>query len=169
MESFLVRLNGKRVCGDVENMVFWNKTKSGKFLVKSLYYALKPGSSSSFPSSCIWNVWVQLKISFFAWEATWGKGLTLDLIQKRGWALVNRCFLCHERETIDHLLLHCTRARVLRELFFSLVGVSWVLPSSVRETLLSWHGSFVGKKCIKVWRATPLHIFFRWFGRQEID
>ena len=70
MESFLVRLNGKRVCGDVENMVFWNKTKSGKFLVKSLYYALEPGSSSSFPSSCIWNMWVQLKISFFAWEAT---------------------------------------------------------------------------------------------------
>ncbi|RVW44992.1 Protein NCA1 [Vitis vinifera] len=77
-----------RVCGDVENMVFWNKTKSGKFLVKSLYYALELGSSSSFPSSCIWNVWVQLKISFFAWEATWGKSLTLDLIQKRGWALI---------------------------------------------------------------------------------
>ena len=73
MESFLVRLNGKRVCGDVENMVFWNKTKSGKFLVKSLYYALELGSSSSFPSSCIWNVWVQLKISFFAWEATWAR------------------------------------------------------------------------------------------------
>ncbi|RVX05286.1 hypothetical protein CK203_020231 [Vitis vinifera] len=65
-ESFLERLYGKRVQGDVEDMVFWTKTKSGKFSIKSLYYALKPGSPSLFPSSCIWNVWVQPKISFFS-------------------------------------------------------------------------------------------------------
>ena len=35
-----------------------------------------------------------------------------------------------------------------------------MLPSSVRETLLNWHGSFVGKKGKKVWRAAPLHIFW---------
>ena len=34
-----------------------------------------------------------------------------------------------------------------------------MFPSSVRETLLSWDGSFVGKKCKKVWRAGPLCIF----------
>ena len=84
----------------------------------------------------------------------------MDLIQKGGRALANRCFLCHEREeTIDHLLFHCTKARVLWELFFSLVGVSWVLPSSIKETLLSWHGLVVGKKHMKVSSATPLHIF----------
>ena len=33
---FLGRLHGKKVCGDVEDMVFWTETKSGKFLVKSL-------------------------------------------------------------------------------------------------------------------------------------
>ena len=69
-----------RECGNVDDMVFWTKTKSGKFLVKSLYLALEAGCPSLFPSSCIWNVWVQPKISFFAWEATWGKALTLDLI-----------------------------------------------------------------------------------------
>ena len=36
VESFLGRLHGKKVCGDVEDMVFWTETKSGKFLVKSL-------------------------------------------------------------------------------------------------------------------------------------
>ena len=93
---------------------------------------------SLFPSSCIWSVWVQPKISFFAWEATWGKTLTLDLIQKRGGVLTNRCFLCHEKEkTIDYLLLHCTKTRVLWTLLFTLFEMSWVLPSSVRETLLS--------------------------------
>ena len=63
-------------------------------------------------------------------------------------------------ETIDHLLLHCSRTKVLWDLLFTVFGVSWVLPYSVKETLLSWHGSFVGKKRNKVWRAAPLHIFW---------
>ena len=94
----------------------------------------------------------------------------MDLIQKRGWALANRCFLCHKKEeTIDHLLLRCSKTRVLWDLFFTLIGVSWVLPSSVRETLLSWHGSFVGKERKKVWRAAPLYIFWTiWKARNRL-
>ena len=67
-----------------------------------------------------------------------GQALTLDIVQKRGWALANRCFMClQNEETIDHLLFHCSKTRVLWELLFTLFGVSWVLPSLVRETLLS--------------------------------
>ena len=80
---------------------------------------LEAGCLSLFPSSCIWNVNVQPKISFFVWEATWGKTLTLDMVQKRGRALANRCFMCLEKEeTIDHLLLHCSKTRVLWDLLF---------------------------------------------------
>ena len=123
---------------DVDDMVVWTKTKSDNFSAKSLYLALEADCPYLFPSSCIWDVWVQPKISFFAWEATWGKTLTLDLVQKRGWALANRCFMClQNEETIDHMLFHCSKTMVLWELLFTLFGVSWVLPSSVRETLLS--------------------------------
>ena len=31
VKIFLVRLHGKRVCGDVEDTVLWTETKSGKF------------------------------------------------------------------------------------------------------------------------------------------
>ena len=34
--------------GDVEDMVFWTETKSGKFSVKSLYLALEAGCPSLF-------------------------------------------------------------------------------------------------------------------------
>ncbi|KAJ9675675.1 hypothetical protein PVL29_024544 [Vitis rotundifolia] len=169
-EIFLERLHGRKVFEDVEDMVVWNESKSGKFSAKSLYCALEVDCPVLFPSSCIWNGWVQPKISFFAWEAAWGKALTLDLVQKRGWSLANRYFMCLENEeTIDHLLLHCSKTRTLWELFFTLVGVSWVMPSSVRETLLSWHGSFVGKKRRKVWKAAPLRIFWTvWKARNKL-
>ena len=44
-----------------------------------------------------------------------------------------------------------------------------MLPSSIRETLQSWYGSFVGKKRKKVWRAAPLHIFWTvWKARNRL-
>ena len=52
-ERFLERLQGKRVIEDVEDMVSWTETKSGKFSVKSLYVALDAGGSSLFTSSYI--------------------------------------------------------------------------------------------------------------------
>ena len=109
------------------------------------------------------------KVGFIAWEASWGRILTLDQIKKRGRALSNRCFLCEEEETVEHLLLHCAKAKVLWNLFLVIVGVQWVFPLLVRGTLLSWHGSFVGKKRLKAWMATPLYLFWSiWHERNKI-
>ena len=95
----------------------------------------------------------------------WGKVLTLDQFQRRGWS--NWCFLClgHE-ESIDNLLLHYETIRVLWELIFVLFGVSWVLSLSVKDILLGWHGSFEGKKRKKVGKEV-LCACFGQFGRQR--
>lgn len=64
---------------------------------------------------------------------------------------MNRCFLCElEEESIDHILLHYNKARFLWRLLFSLFDVAWVIPSSVKETVLSWYKSFVGGKRMKM-------------------
>ena len=90
-----------------------------------------------------------------------GKVLTLDQVKKRDWALANRCYFCQaEEESIDHLFIHCEKTRALREMLFTLFRVSWVFPSSVRETLLGWNGFFVGKRRKIVWRVSPLCIFW---------
>ena len=41
-----------------------------------------------------------------------------------------------------------------------LFGVMWVLPLSARDTLLGWHGSFVGKKRRKAWMVALLCLFW---------
>ncbi|KAL6329339.1 hypothetical protein AAG906_017644 [Vitis piasezkii] len=77
-------LEGKMVSVDEEDRVRWVELNDGVFPVKSLYRALQPVSSAFFPSKIIWMSCAQPIISFFAWEASWGRVLTLDRLQKRG-------------------------------------------------------------------------------------
>ena len=54
--------------------------------------------------------------------------------------------------------------------------MAWILSCTVKETLLGWHGAFVGKACKKAWQMTPLCIFWSiWkernllaFGNEEL-
>ena len=140
------------------------------FSVKSLYSVLEPRIAVPFPWNIIWSPCVPTKVGFFALEASWGKVLTLDQLKRRGWAIANGCFLCcAEEESINHIIIHYSKARVLWELVFVLFGVTWVLPYSARDTLLGWHGSFVGKKHRKAWRATPLCLCWSvWKERNRI-
>ena len=92
----------------------WKSGNKGVFSVKGLYSVLENGCTTLFPLKIVWNPWIPSKVSFFTWEVCWGKSLTLDQLQKRGWTLANRCALCKaELETIDNILLHCDKARLL--------------------------------------------------------
>ena len=80
--------------------------------------------------------------------------LTLYHLKKRGRVLANRSFLCEEEEgLIEHLLVHCSKARVMWDLLLAIVGVTWVFPKLVREILLSWCEAFVRKRRNKAWMA----------------
>ncbi|RVW58324.1 Regulator of telomere elongation helicase 1 [Vitis vinifera] len=147
VERLLSTLQGKRLIAGVEDRVVWKVSKNEIFSVKSLYNSLDHSYAGPFPWNIIWSPCVPTKVGFFAWEASWGKVLTQDQLKRRGWNLANRCFLCcAEEETINHILVHCSKARVLWDLLFSLFGVNWVLPLVVRDTLLGWFASFVDKK-----------------------
>ena len=82
--------------------------------MKLMYRVLDLSHDVAFPSHSIWNLIIPPKIGLIACEASWGKVLTLDQLKSRGRALANRCFLCEDdKETIDHLLVHCKKARML--------------------------------------------------------
>ena len=139
------------------------------FFVKSLYNTLDPSCAVPFPWSIIWSPCIPTKLSFFVWEASWGKVLALDQLKRRGWNLANRYFLWYvEEETINHILINCSKVRVLWELVFTLFGVNWVLPLMVGDTLLSWLTSFVDKKRRKAWLEAPLYLFWTIWKERNI-
>ena len=148
----MLKIQAFRVQREAEDKVVWTTSQSGAFSVKLLYSILEPRGSSLFLCGSIWRANVPPKEAFFAWEASWGKILTLEQFQRRGYSLVNRCFLyLSEVETVNHLLLCYVQTRALWNIFFSIFGVAWVLSGSVKETLLGWHGAFVGKTREKAW------------------
>lgn len=58
--------------------------------------------------------------------------LTHEKFQRRGWLLVNGCFLYKiEEEAIGHILFHGVKTRVFQQLFFSLFGIPWVLYTAL--------------------------------------
>ena len=114
VERLLLTIRGRRLNPLLEDRMLWKETTNEIFSVKSLYNVLASRRVDQFPNSMIWSPCVPTKVSFFAWEASWGKVLTLDQLKKRGQILAKRCFLCCEEEkSIDHILIHCTRARVI--------------------------------------------------------
>ena len=67
-----------------EDSTLWKGGKNGKFGVKEAYDLTISPSVSMFPKKGIWVENVPSKLAFFAWEATWGRVLTFDRLQKRG-------------------------------------------------------------------------------------
>ena len=153
-----------------EDSVIWRQGRNGQFRVKEAYSLSANPNDTGFPSRCIWVATVPTKVAFFAWEAMWGKVLTLDRLQRRGVQLPNCCFLCGcEEENVNHILIHCIVVRALWDIVLGLVDVKWVFPETVKEVLISWRGPFVGKKRKKVWKFILLCIFWTvWKERNRL-
>ncbi|RVX22874.1 hypothetical protein CK203_008270 [Vitis vinifera] len=102
----------------------------------------------SFLMRVIWNSWVPSKVSFFAWEACWGKILILDQLQRRWCMLVYRCFLCKvNEESINHILLHYCQDKVSlgSRSYVCLVLLLYCLPLLERVFWDDMDPSFLGQ------------------------
>lgn len=63
----------------------------------------------------------------------------MDNLQKRTVIVGDWCCMCKTSgETVDHLLLHYEVARTLWEDVFRLLELSWVMPATMVELLVSW-------------------------------
>ena len=170
VERFLQFLHNKKIRPSQEDRLLLKESNTDGFSVRLMYSKLVYSPPLDFPGRSIWNPIVPPKMGFFAWEASWGKVLTLDQLKRRGIPLANRCFLCEEKEeTIDHLLIHCSRAKMLWDLVLAITDTKWVFPRTVCQCLLAWQSASVGKKRKKVWMAAPLCLFWTlWLERNRV-
>lgn len=102
---------------------------------------LESWSPPSFLLLVIWNPWVSSEVSFFAWEACREKASTLDQLQKSGWKLVNRCFLCKAKEkSTDLILPHCpkTKGSLAIVVFFGHYSLGFVNHSERDSIRIAW-------------------------------
>ena len=81
----------------------------------------------------------------------------MEQLKKRGRHIASRCPLCgKEEKSLYLLLLHCPKVYNLWAFIFTIFGVYWVPPSSIKDTLAGWKGPPSRKSLKKVWMAAPL-------------
>lgn len=89
------------------------------------------------------------------------KILIVDILMKRGWRAVNRCNPCQDNEeSIDYILIHCEKTRVLWSFLFAVSGLSRVFPTSMRNLLFKWKFKGLDKKGSVAWPMAPLCLFW---------
>ena len=96
--------------------------------------------------------------------------LTTENLKKMGFLLVSKCPLCCKaEEELIHLLFHCPSIRGLWEGLFSIPGIAWVYPYSIKELFMGWNFFPIGKKARKLLRAVPICLLWEiWKERNRI-
>jgi len=93
----------------------------------------------TFSVKAIWKSKAPTKASFLVWTVSKGKVPTEIRFKRRNFSLASRCVMCfHEEELIDHLFVHCKCVSSLWALALSLMGISWVQSSNVKDVLVAW-------------------------------
>ena len=133
--NFLSTMDSRSCSPQFKDKLWWKETKSGSYSVKSCFDLLEGGRQNQVPINPI----VPTKVGFFAWEVWWGKILTMNQLQKRGFSLASRSPLCKEaKEAMEHLLIHCPKIWCMRTTHFNLTAGGWVCPFLVNNLILWW-------------------------------
>ncbi|CAN1778943.1 Putative ribonuclease H protein At1g65750 [Linum perenne] len=91
------------------------------------------------PANLVWPTHAPSKVQFFCWLTLRNRIATTDNLQRRGFALPNRCALCEkDSESVDHIFVHCPFASQVWFRLSSTLSIHGPLPSSFKGLFLMW-------------------------------
>ena len=96
-DVFLERLYDHCIKAGSKYTMVWLGSKNGNFSIKSFYSSLASMRVESFPHDIVLKLFGPNE-SFFAWEATQARILTLKQLKRKDWRISNRCCMCKEDE-----------------------------------------------------------------------
>lgn len=80
--------------------------------------------------------------------------LMVDNLNKRGHTLPNVCLLCRrDKESVDHLLIHCDFAKEEWYPVLENFGVSWEFPKEFKASVGAWRIQRVLRKRKVLWKS----------------
>lgn len=132
------RLESVKVEPDAKDQLIWGESTHGQ-------YSVKIGYINAYKTDRTVDVWTwksmwKIKIPVnplllaFGWTAILERCLTHDNLNRRGFYLRSRCYMCQkDAEDIPHLLLHCEVARELWSGLLSIFWVHWMPPYNIRD------------------------------------
>ena len=170
MDAFYKHIYSDMPRGVGVDSLFWKLNPNSVYDVRSFYNSLSAPLTIPFPWRCIWSSKVPRRVSFFLWIAAWDSILTIDNLVKRNLSLVNWCCLCRcDRETVDHLLLHCKFAHALWSEVFLMFSIQWVMPRTVVSLLCAWENYLrIHSSSSSIWNMVPAYLMWLIWKEQNI-
>lgn len=99
----------------------------------------RTGLTKICPWELIQTIYIPPKVAVFTWLVFRRACLTQERLQRRGFQICSRCLLCgQEVETNEHFFIHFKITTNLWQLFFCILGVSWVVPKTTFVLFSSW-------------------------------
>jgi len=92
----------------------WKWTSDGSYTASSAYRAMFIGTVSNPVIQRVWKSWAPLRVKFFTWLALKSRLWTADRRRRHSLDAHDPCWLCdQEAETVDHLLVNCSFAKII--------------------------------------------------------
>ncbi|KAI3866097.1 hypothetical protein MKW98_011618 [Papaver atlanticum] len=132
-----------------EDQIIWLGDKKGLFSVKAAYEYYT-------------QAWPH-RVGFFLWQAYLGRLPTMKNLHCRQSHLDSSvlCKLCNNfEESVDHLLINCTRALSVWNYFLDCAKRYGAIQQTVKEVICGWKGFNFSDRGRQLWKRLPAAIMW---------
>jgi zinc-binding in reverse transcriptase len=121
-----------------QDVIVWKQTPNDNYTIKLFYLFLKKGPLILSDLHVVWDLKIPPTMQVFIWTMVRNKILTIDVVKRRGWSIVEICYMCRSNdESTNHLFNECQFFSKM--LLFRRLNISMMVPyhDSTQEIILN--------------------------------